>query len=64
MPLKKKTGLLCEQETWMKPNLNLVLPEYVCLRKDRNTSGGGCAVFVREGIQCRSVNVSLTLSYS
>ena len=52
---KEKLGLICVKEMWLKPTLKFVLPGYVCLWKDRNTSGGVCAVFVRKGIQYRSV---------
>ncbi len=38
----ERPGLICVQETWLK---------HVGLQKDRDTAGGGCAVFVKEGVQ-------------
>ena len=48
-----KPHIVCVQETWLKPCLDFVIPGYVSLRKDRsdNTQGGGCATFVKCGIQ-------------
>lgn len=58
---KDRPALICVQETWLKPTLSFVLPGYVCLRKDRNVVGGGCAVFIREEIQHRRINVKTDL---
>lgn len=58
---KERPALICVQETWLKPVLSFAIPAYVCLRKERNTSGGGCAVFVKERIQHRRINVNTDL---
>ena len=50
--------LICIQETWLKPQLDFVIVGYLSVRKDReNGTGGGVAIFVREDIQFRSVEI-------
>lgn len=34
------------------------MPGFICLRKDRNSSGGGCAIFVKKGVQYKQVNIT------
>lgn len=41
-----KPDIICVQETWLKPNLDFVLNDYVVIRRDREQgNGGGCATF-------------------
>lgn len=55
---KEVPDLICIQETWLKPCLDFVIPGYECLRLDRSDrSGGGCATFVKNGLQYRKVDV-------
>ena len=50
--------MICIQEIWLKPCLDFVIPGYECLRLDRSDrSGGGCATFVKNGLQYRKVDV-------
>lgn len=51
-----KPDLICVQETWLQPHLDFIIPGYVGLRRDRirlapSGGGGGCAIFVKSGIQ-------------
>lgn len=60
--LKGKPEIISITETWFKPRLDFVIPGYNCERKDREaTSGGGCATFIRNGIQYRRLEVSAIL---
>ena len=57
-----KPDLICAQETWLRPCLDFVVPGYDCLRKDRKEgTGGGCAIFVRAGVQYQQVVLTTTL---
>lgn len=57
-----KPDFLCVQETWLKPHLDFVVPGYICLRKDRSDqSGGGCATFIKSGIQYKVCEYELSL---
>lgn len=56
--LKNKPQLICIQETWLKASLDFVMPSFICLRKDRNSTGGGCAIFVKKGVQYKQVNIT------
>ena len=50
--------LICIQETWLKPQLDFVIYGYLSVRKDReNGTGGGVAIFVREDVQFRIVEI-------
>lgn len=54
---QNKLDLICVQETWLKACLDFVMPGYVCIRKDRlDTGGGGCATFIKAGIQYKVVD--------
>lgn len=54
--------VVCVQETWLKPSLDFVLPGYVSVRKDRQDRvGGGCATFIRAGVEFRVVSVESSL---
>lgn len=58
---KEAPELICIQETWLKP-LDFVIPSYECLRVDRSDrSGGGCATFVKIGLQYRIIDISSNL---
>lgn len=52
---------MCIQETWLKPCLDFVIPGYFCLRKDKNSPGGGCATFISQDVQYRRVNMTVEL---
>lgn len=55
---KDKPEIISIQETWLKPCLDFVIPGYECLREDRqDRAGGGCAMFIKSGIQYRRVEV-------
>lgn len=52
--LDTKPDLVCVQETWLQPHLDFIIPGYVGLRRDRvapGGGGGGCAIFLKSGIQ-------------
>lgn len=54
--------VICVQETWLKPTLDFVLPGFVSVRKDRSDrQGGGCATFIKAGIEYRVVPIESTL---
>ena len=49
-----KPGVICVQETWLKPTLDFVIQGYTNVRKDRDHGGGGgCATFIRKDIPYR-----------
>ena len=51
-----KPDVICIQETWLKGVLDFVLKGYTSLRRDRQGgNGGGCAIFVKEGLQIREL---------
>lgn len=51
-------NVICVQETWLKPQLDFVIPGFISIRKDRTqTAGGGCAIFVKKGVSHREVNI-------
>ncbi len=50
--LKKKPEIICIQETWLKPVLDFSTKGYDSVRRDREEDiGGGCIIFVKQGIQ-------------
>ena len=63
--LETKPDLVCVQETWLLPHLDFVIPGYVGLRRDRvapgGNVGGGCAVFLRIGIQYKACECESSL---
>ena len=57
---KDRPDIVCIQETWLRPHLDFILPQYESIRSDRiGSQGGGCATFVREGMGFRRI-VTLT----
>lgn len=59
---KDKPDLICIQETWLKPHLDFVIPGYDSLRADRmGKSGGGCATFIKTGLQFRRLDLKSNL---
>ena len=57
-----KPDLICIQETWLKPCLDFVIPGYDSVREDlKEGTGGGCATFVKAGVQYQRVALSTTL---
>lgn len=49
--LVEKPHLICIQETWLKPQLDFVIPGYSSVRNDRELrQGGGVATFIQTGI--------------
>jgi len=56
---REAPDLICIQETWLKPCLDFVIPGFECLRLDRpDRSGGGCATFVKTGVQYRKIDIN------
>lgn len=54
--------MICIQETWLKSQLDFVIPGYECIRLDRSDrSGGGGATFVKNGLQYRKVAIKSKL---
>ncbi len=50
--LKKKQEIICIQETWLKPVLDFSIKGYDSVHRDREEYiGGGCIIFVKQGIQ-------------
>ncbi len=50
--------MLCVQETWLKPQLDIVIPGFVSIRKDRTqTAGGGLSNICEERVAYREVNI-------
>ena len=59
---KNKPEIVCIQETWLKPCLDFVIPGYESVREDRaEGTGGGCATFVRVGVQYQRVALATQL---
>lgn len=59
--LETKPEIICIVETWLKPHLNFVLNGYVCERRD--SSGGGCATFIKVGVPYRVLGKGEGLEY-
>ena len=66
--LESEPEVICVQETWLRPCLDFIIPGYESLRLDRvetvggeaggaDTTHGGCATFVKIGLQFRRVGV-------
>lgn len=54
-----KPHVICIQETWLKSHLDFVIQGYISIRRDRQTcNGGGVAIFVRNEISHRVIEVS------
>lgn len=48
--------MMCIQETRLKPNSDFIIKGSTSTRKDRdNGNGGGCAIFMKEGINYRQL---------
>ncbi len=48
--MEHKSSVICVKESWLKPNLQFVLPGYKSVRKDRvEKQGGGVVTFIKEG---------------
>lgn len=58
---KEKPKVICVQETWLKGCLDFVIPGYICLRKDRKSTGGGCATFIEQGVQYRRIDIKIDI---
>lgn len=57
--LENKPDIICVQESWLKPQFNFVLQEYVVIRKDRKLgNGGGVATFIKQCVGYRNVEVN------
>jgi len=60
----EKTEIVCIQETWLKPQLDFVLYDYVAIRYDiREGGGGGCATFIKQGIPYKILGVGNEQEY-
>ena len=59
---QEKPDILCLQESWLKPNLDLIIKGYVSVRRDREEgTGGGCVTFVKEGIPYRVIDIGVEM---
>ncbi len=57
LDLEYMPNVICVQESWLKPNLQFVLPGYKSIRKDRvGKQGGGVVTFIKEGTIYRELN--------
>lgn len=56
---RKKTDLLCIQETWLKPRLDVIINGYVPIRR----GGVGGATFVKESIPYRTIDTGIAMEY-
>jgi len=57
--------IICVSETWFKktlPSSLVALKGYKLFRHDRETHGGGVAMFIRESIKCKCISKSNTTS--
>lgn len=62
--IKKKPDIICVQETWLKPSLDFIIQGYDSVRRDKGEgSGGGCVIFVKQGIQYRVIGKGTELKY-
>jgi ribonuclease HI len=58
----EKPDIICIQETFLKPLKSFNLPEYDCVRKDREGGrGGGIATFIKSGIDYKIKETNCTL---
>ena len=58
--MKGKPQVICIQETFLKPVLDLVIYGYVGIRRDRSEgegAGGGCVTFIKRGISYRVLEI-------
>ena len=52
-----RPDIVCIQEPWLRPYLDLIWPWYESVRSDRiENQGVSCATFVREGIAFRRIS--------
>ena len=54
-----KPNIICIQETWLKPSLEFIIHGYTAVRKDRDTTGGGVATFIQQGINYRNITLNI-----
>lgn len=59
----RKPDLICVQESWLKPCLDFVVPGYESEQLDRaqDKAGGGCVIFIQEGVQYQTVSLKSQL---
>lgn len=57
--LEVKPNIICIQETWLKPTLDFIIYGYTVVRKDRDTTGGGVATFIQQGINYRNIELNV-----
>ena len=58
--IKGKPQVICIQETFLKPVLDLVIYGYVGIRRDRSEgegAGGGWVTFIKRGISYRVLEI-------
>lgn len=62
--MKKKPDIICIQETWLKPALEFCIKGYDSIRRDReDSSGGGCIIFIKQGIHHKILGKGVRLEY-
>lgn len=49
--------VVCVQETWLRAQLDFVMPGFSSVRCDRsnNQNGGGCITFIKDGLAYREI---------
>jgi len=56
--MEVRPDVMCIQETWLRPQLDFVIPGYNSVRCDRiGKQGGGCVTFIKENLAHRRVTV-------
>ena len=62
--MENKPDVICIEETWLKPSIDFVIQGYVSVHRDRGDStGGGCATFIQQGIPYREIAKGKELEY-
>uniref|UniRef100_A0A3B5QAR3 Reverse transcriptase domain-containing protein n=1 Tax=Xiphophorus maculatus TaxID=8083 RepID=A0A3B5QAR3_XIPMA len=63
--LEDKPEIICVQETWLKTTLDFVIKGYNSVRRDRQEErgGGGCGIFIKQGIQYQVLGKGKELEY-
>jgi len=54
--VKEKPNVMCVQETWLIPRLDLIIKGYNSVRRDiGNGKGGGIMTFIQKGVQYKEM---------
>ena len=61
---ESKPDVICVQESWSTQSIEFVIKGYSSLRSDRGEgNGGGCATFIKKGLQYRELQRGKELEY-